>query len=107
MSNSGFATDKSRREPSRLGTIIQRVQGYIQLMWKGRHQALHKCNKDDENKFLTLESAEIQRYFHQPHLLSVQDQHYCQRKCPQDPPRPTISSQTLAHESTLSSCSLT
>jgi hypothetical protein len=62
----------------RAGTIIHRVQGYIQLMWKGRNEALHKCNTDDENKFLTLESAVIRHYFQQPHLLSVQDQHYCQ-----------------------------
>ena len=57
------------------GTIIQRVQGYNQLMWKGRNDALHKCNKDDANKFLSLESAEIRHYFQQ---LPVQDRHYCQ-----------------------------
>jgi hypothetical protein len=62
----------------RSGTIIQRLQGYIQLIWKGRNDALHKCNKDDETKFLSLESAEIRHYFKQPHLLPVQDQHYCQ-----------------------------
>ena len=62
----------------RSGTIIQRVQGYIQLMWKGRNDALHKCDKDDANKFLSLESAEIRHYFQQPHLLPVQDRHYCQ-----------------------------
>jgi len=39
---------------------------------------LHKSDKDDENKYISLESAEIRHYFHQPHLLSVHDQHYCQ-----------------------------
>ena len=62
----------------RAGTIIQRIQGYIHQMWKGRNDMLHKSDKDDENKYISLESAEIRHYFHQPHPLSVQDQHYCQ-----------------------------
>ena len=62
----------------RMGNVLQRVQGFIQQLWIGRNEALHKHDKFDEEKFLSLEAAEIRHYFTQPHLLPVQDQHYCQ-----------------------------
>ena len=62
----------------RMGTVLQRVQSYIRTMWTGRNDVLHKSDKYDATKFSSLEAAEIRHYFHQPHLLSVQDRHYCQ-----------------------------
>ena len=77
MMNPDATTNKADGN-RRAGTIIQRIQGYIKFLWKGRNDALHKCNKFNETKFLSLESAEIRHYFNQPHLIPVQDQHYCQ-----------------------------
>ena len=46
-------------------------------MWIGRNETLHRRDKDDEAKFVSLEAAEIRHYFSQPHLLPVRNQHYC------------------------------
>ena len=62
----------------RMGTVLHRVQGFINNMWTGRNEVLHKHDKTDEHKFLSIEAAEIRHYFNQPHLLPMHDRHYCQ-----------------------------
>jgi hypothetical protein len=62
----------------RLGTILQRIQGYIKLVWAGRNDALHRTDSETVDKYRSLEAAKIRHYFNQPHLLAIQDQHYCQ-----------------------------
>ena len=62
----------------RMSTILLRVQGFINLIWLGRNETLHKQSKDEETKFMSLEAAEIRHYFNQPHLLPVTEQHYCE-----------------------------
>jgi hypothetical protein len=47
----------------RMGTVLQRVQGYIRLLWTGRNEALHTNDKYDETKFSSLEAAEIRHYY--------------------------------------------
>ena len=66
--------DDGRR---RLGTILQRIQGFLKTIWIGRNEKLHGRQQDDISLFQTLEAAEIRHYHNQPHLLDVQDQHYC------------------------------
>ena len=61
----------------RLDVILHRVQGYVLNIWKGRNEMLHRKDQYDEQRFLSNEAAEIRHYFSQPHLLPVQDQHYC------------------------------
>lgn len=61
----------------RLGVILQRIQLFVNHVWTGRNDMLHRRNKDEEARFLSLEAAEIRHYFTQPHLLPVHTQHYC------------------------------
>jgi hypothetical protein len=61
----------------RLGVILHRIQLFISTIWIGRNDMLHRRDKDDEIRFLSIEAAEIRHYFSQPHLLPVQNQHYC------------------------------
>ena len=61
----------------RLGVILQRIQMFVNTMWQGRNEMLHRRDKEDEAKFVSIEAAEIRHYFSQPHLLPVSNQHYC------------------------------
>ena len=61
----------------RLGVILQRIQLFVNTMWQGRNEMLHRRDKEDEAKFVSIEAAEIRHYFSQPHLLPVSTQHYC------------------------------
>ena len=61
----------------RLGVILQRIQLFVNHIWNGRNEMLHRREKDEEARFLSLEAAEIRHYFSQPHLLPVHNQHSC------------------------------
>ena len=39
--------------------------------------ALHNADQAQESTYTSLEAAEIRHFFHQPHLLSAHDRHYC------------------------------
>jgi hypothetical protein len=61
----------------RLSTIQHRINEFVTILWQGRNQALHNSAQEDTKQFHSLESAEIRHFFTQPHLLAVQDRHYC------------------------------
>ena len=72
-----LATPQTSDGNRRMGTVLQRIQAFLSLIWTGRNEALHRNDHDDVRRFQSLEAAEIRHYFSQPHLLAVQDQHYC------------------------------
>jgi hypothetical protein len=62
----------------RIGTIVQWLHKFIQLIWKGRSNTLHsEQTQHTAARVLTLKDAEIREYFNHPHLLLAPDCHYC------------------------------
>ena len=61
----------------RLGTVVQRINAFIKLMWQAWNNALHKNDKSEERHYQSLKSAVIHHFSNQSHLLAAQDWHYC------------------------------
>ena len=77
MLNSEMAASNKTDGCRRLGTVLQRIQGFLNQLWQGRNDVLHKHDTGNERKFQSIEAAEIRHFYTQPHLLPARDQHYC------------------------------
>jgi hypothetical protein len=70
-------TPQSCKGKRRIGTVLQRIQAFLRLIWTGQNEALHRNDHEDEIQiqYQSLEAAKIRHFFIQQHLLAAQDQH--------------------------------
>ena len=63
----------------RIQSAIKGLYRRTASLWKGRNNQLHGSKELEDSSIYTAESATIRYYHSRPHLLSLNDRHYCER----------------------------